>query len=71
MLKTFERVRHLGTSMQASAGTAGMVIGLAAQRSIATILAGVQIAGNLLHRETLSTLDLADSGHTGNFVPLR
>ena len=44
VLMTFEKVRQLGTSLLASAGVAGVVIGFAAQRSIATIVAGVQIA---------------------------
>lgn len=43
-LTTIEPVRQLGTSLLASAGVAGVVIGFAAQRSIATLLAGVQIA---------------------------
>ncbi|GAB4336769.1 MAG: mechanosensitive ion channel [Candidatus Abyssubacteria bacterium] len=44
VLMTFEEVRHLGTSILASAGIAGLIVGLAAQRSIATLLAGFQIA---------------------------
>ena len=44
MLMTFESVRQLGTSILASAGIAGIVVGFAAQRSIATLLAGFQIA---------------------------
>jgi small-conductance mechanosensitive channel len=44
MLLTFEGARHLGTSILASAGIAGIIIGLAAQRSIGTLLAGLQIA---------------------------
>ncbi len=43
-LMVFEPVRQLGTSILASAGIAGIIIGLAAQRSIATLLAGLQIA---------------------------
>jgi small-conductance mechanosensitive channel len=41
---TFQRVRQLGAGMLASAGVAGVVIGFAAQRSLATVLAGIQIA---------------------------
>jgi small-conductance mechanosensitive channel len=41
---TIEPVRQLGTSLLASAGVAGVVVGFAAQRTIATLLAGVQIA---------------------------
>lgn len=44
MLMTFQAVRQLGTGLLASAGVAGIVIGFAAQRSIATVLAGIQIA---------------------------
>jgi small-conductance mechanosensitive channel len=44
MLMVFESVRQFGASILASAGIAGIVVGLAAQRSIATMLAGFQIA---------------------------
>jgi small-conductance mechanosensitive channel len=44
MLMVFESVRQFGTSILASAGIAGIVIGFAAQKSIATLLAGFQIA---------------------------
>jgi small-conductance mechanosensitive channel len=44
MLMVFDSVRQFGTSILASAGVAGIVIGFAAQRSIATLLAGFQIA---------------------------
>ena len=44
VLMTFEKVRYLGTSILASAGIAGIVIGLAAQRLLGAILAGIQIA---------------------------
>jgi small-conductance mechanosensitive channel len=44
ILMTFEKVRYLGTSILASAGIAGLIVGFAAQRSIATLLAGIQIA---------------------------
>jgi len=44
LLMQFEVVRQLGTSLLASAGVASLVIGLAAQRTIANLLAGVQIA---------------------------
>lgn len=44
MLMVFESVRRFGTTILASAGVAGVVIGFAAQRSIATLLAGFQIA---------------------------
>ena len=44
MLMVFDSVRQFGASILASAGIAGIVIGFAAQRSIATLLAGFQIA---------------------------
>lgn len=44
MLMVFEPVRQFGASILASAGIAGIVVGFAAQRSIATMLAGFQIA---------------------------
>jgi small-conductance mechanosensitive channel len=44
MLMTFEKVRQLGTTILASAGVLGIVVGMAAQRTIATFIAGVQIA---------------------------
>lgn len=44
MLMVFEPIRQLGVSILASAGIIGIIAGFAAQRSIATIIAGVQIA---------------------------
>ena len=44
MLMVFQSVRQFGTAMIASAGVAGIVIGFAAQKSLATLLAGFQIA---------------------------
>jgi small-conductance mechanosensitive channel len=44
ILMNFEKVRQLGTSLLASAGIAGIIVGLAAQRSIGTLIAGIQIA---------------------------
>jgi small-conductance mechanosensitive channel len=44
MLMVFESVRHFGTAIIASAGVAGIIVGFAAQKSIATLLAGFQIA---------------------------
>jgi len=43
-LMVFQPVRQLGTAMLASAGVAGIIIGFAAQKSLATLLAGFQIA---------------------------
>ena len=44
MLMTFPSVRHLGVSLFASAGVAGIVIGMAARPTLANLLAGIQIA---------------------------
>ena len=44
LLMTFPQVRQLGTSILASAGIIGIIVGFAAQRSIATLIAGLQIA---------------------------
>ena len=44
MLMTFEPVRHVGVSILASAGMIGIILGFAAQRSLATLVAGLQIA---------------------------
>jgi len=43
-LMLFESVRKIGLSLFASAGIAGIILGLAAQKVIGTILAGLQIA---------------------------
>ncbi|HPE77487.1 MAG TPA: mechanosensitive ion channel [Draconibacterium sp.] len=44
ILMLFEDVRRIGISLFASAGVAGIIIGFAAQRIIATVIAGIQIA---------------------------
>jgi small-conductance mechanosensitive channel len=44
MLMTFDKVRQLGTSILASAGIIGIILGIAAQKSIGTLIAGLQIA---------------------------
>ena len=44
VLMTFEKVRQLGTSILASAGVVGIIVGVAAQRTLATFIAGLQIA---------------------------
>lgn len=43
-LMTFSQVRQFGTSLLASAGVAGVVVGFAAQRTLQTVLAGLQLA---------------------------
>lgn len=44
MLMVFDTVRQLGASILASAGVLGIIVGFAAQKSIATVVAGFQIA---------------------------
>jgi small-conductance mechanosensitive channel len=44
ILMNFERVRQLGTTILASAGILGIVLGFASQRSIALLFAGFQVA---------------------------
>jgi len=44
ILMTFPSVRHLGTSLLASAGLLGLVAGIAARPVLSNLLAGVQIA---------------------------
>ncbi|MHC4616486.1 MAG: mechanosensitive ion channel family protein [Planctomycetota bacterium] len=44
ILMTFEQVRHLGKTILASAGIIGIVVGMAAQRTIGALIAGLQIA---------------------------
>jgi len=44
VLMLFEEVRDIGRSLIASAGVAGIIIGFAAQKSIASLFAGLQIA---------------------------
>ncbi|MFT3830806.1 MAG: mechanosensitive ion channel [Opitutaceae bacterium] len=44
VLLLFDEVRDLGRSIFASAGVAGIVLGFAAQRSLGTLVAGLQIA---------------------------
>jgi small-conductance mechanosensitive channel len=42
-LTTFESVRQIGNGVLASAGLAGVVLGFAAQKTLATLLAGIQL----------------------------
>ncbi|MCP3144089.1 mechanosensitive ion channel family protein [Pyxidicoccus xibeiensis] len=44
LLIQFDVVRNVGVSLLASAGIAGLVLGLAAQKSISTLLAGIQLS---------------------------
>ncbi len=43
-LMTFEKIRHLGVNLLASAGIAGIIVGFAAQKSLTLIISGIQIA---------------------------
>ncbi len=44
VLLTFDNVRELGATLLTSAGVAGIIVGIAAQKSLANLLAGMQIA---------------------------
>jgi small-conductance mechanosensitive channel len=44
ILMNFSRVRELGTTILASAGVLGIVLGFAAQKTLGTLIAGLQIA---------------------------
>ncbi len=44
MLMTFGKMKQLGVSLLASAGAVGIVFGFAAQKTLGTLLAGIQIA---------------------------
>jgi small-conductance mechanosensitive channel len=43
-MMVFDKVRQLGTSILASAGIAGVIVGFSAQRTLANLLVGLQIA---------------------------
>ncbi|MCC4230622.1 MULTISPECIES: mechanosensitive ion channel family protein [Zunongwangia] len=43
-LMSFDSIRQVGLSLLTSAGIAGIILGLAAQKAIGTLLAGIQIA---------------------------
>jgi small-conductance mechanosensitive channel len=44
MLMTFENIRQVGTAILASAGIIGIIVGMAAQRTLGNFIAGLQIA---------------------------
>ncbi|MGA2418920.1 MAG: mechanosensitive ion channel family protein [Candidatus Acidiferrum sp.] len=44
MLMTFPAVRHIGTSLLASAGLAGLIVGMAARSTLTNVIAGMQVA---------------------------
>jgi small-conductance mechanosensitive channel len=43
ILLNFEQFRRIGTGLLASVGVAGIIVGLAAQRTVGTLLAGIQL----------------------------
>ncbi len=44
MLMTFPEIKHIGMSLLASAGLAGLIIGMAMRSTLSNLLAGIQIA---------------------------
>jgi small-conductance mechanosensitive channel len=44
ILTTFEEIQQLGTTLLASAGVVGIILGVAAQKTIGLVLAGLQVA---------------------------
>lgn len=44
VLMTFDSIREIGGSLLASAGVIGLILGFAAQKSLSTLFAGIQIA---------------------------
>lgn len=44
VLMTFNNIKQIGTTLLASAGVAGIVLGFAAQKSLGSLFAGIQIA---------------------------
>jgi hypothetical protein len=44
MLMTFPAVRHVGVSLLASAGLAGLIVGMAARSTLSNLIAGLQVA---------------------------
>jgi small-conductance mechanosensitive channel len=44
ILMNFDAVRQVGAGLLASAGVAGVIVGFAAQKSLSTIIAGLQVA---------------------------
>jgi hypothetical protein len=44
MLMTFPAIKHIGMSLLASAGLAGLVVGMAMRSTLSSLIAGIQIA---------------------------
>lgn len=44
LLMSFEAFRRIGTALLASAGIAGLILGVAAQKTLAAVLSGIQLA---------------------------
>ena len=44
MLMTFPTIKHIGMSLLASAGLAGLIVGMAMKSTLSSLIAGIQIA---------------------------
>jgi len=44
MLMTFPAIKHIGVSLLASAGLAGLIVGMAMKSTLSSVIAGIQIA---------------------------
>ena len=44
MLMTFPSIRHIGVSLLASAGLAGLIVGMAMKSTLSSLIAGIQVA---------------------------
>lgn len=44
MLMTFPAIKHIGVSLLASAGLAGLIVGMAMKSTLSSLIAGIQIA---------------------------
>lgn len=67
-LTTFESVRQIGNGVLASAGLAGIVLGFAAQKTLATLLAGIQLT--LTQRIRVDDIVVVE-GHWGSIEEIR
>ena len=61
VLTQFDVVRSVGVSLLTSAGVAGVVVGFAAQKSIGSLLAGLQLS-------VTQPIRIADSGDRGGGI---
>lgn len=66
----FEEVRHVGTSLLASAGIVGIIAGLAAQKTLTNVIAGFQIAlAQLLRQDDVVVVVDFIQKHRPNGLP--